>query len=86
MIDPKELRLGNLAYLKQETKSDTVVTICVTDLVMLQEGKKHLLPIPITEDWLRKMGFAKHIPSGSNTPFALTGQELTIKEVWAKIH
>lgn len=52
-----ELRIGNNAYLKLETSQDTLVTICATDLMMLEEGKRHLLPIPITSEWLERFGF-----------------------------
>jgi hypothetical protein len=54
-----ELRIGNNAYLKLETLQESVVTVTITDLVMLSEGKKHLNPIPLTEEWLLKFGFEK---------------------------
>lgn len=54
-----EFRTGNNAYLKLDTIKDTVVIIIATDIMMLDEGKDHLLPIPLTEEWLTKFGFEK---------------------------
>jgi len=47
MIDPKELRLGNLVW---EIKNNTPATV----LMIIEDHSDWCDPIPITEEWLDK--------------------------------
>ena len=54
-----ELRIGNLVYCVDEV-SDVDVSV----LEMIDDGFGEWSPIPLTEEWLLRMGFEKHILDG----------------------
>lgn len=66
-MNQTELRIGNNVYLKLDINVETV--ICATDLMMLEEGKKHLLPIPLTKNWLLQHGFKQGDNTTTNDSF-----------------
>lgn len=69
MINPNELRLGNLfanieddsIYKVTKINEDTIEGICINNMGWFGEKHFHLieqvLPIEITEEWLLKFGF-----------------------------
>ena len=58
-----ELRLGNLVLYsdKNETPIPTTINIDISDLILLNNSVKDVLyePIPLTEEWLLKLGFRR---------------------------
>jgi hypothetical protein len=126
MINANELRRGNIiTYIKNNEKEQVIVTVIMSTMIACKEGAaefEHFEPIPISEDWLLKFGFAKcgnlittqtikapkigsfslllsegkwffvpnvriewsveitHVHQLQNLYFALTGEELKIKE------
>lgn len=61
-MDARELRIGN--YIKKRrffAKPEYKETICdIYDIkAQINNGEKVLLPIPLTEEWLVKLGFEK---------------------------
>jgi hypothetical protein len=63
MIDPKELRIGNLAHNMNYANSVDEVKCILSDRIILQSKKEappnQLLGLSITEEWLIKLGFEK---------------------------
>lgn len=64
-MESKELRIGNLTYYTvhdnmDERKSwNEVNTIDAEDLLAISKGAEGYSPIPLTEEWLLRMGFYK---------------------------
>jgi hypothetical protein len=56
MIKANELRIGNKVFLKSLNKIYTIE--CGFDIEKIEDGDD-ALPIPLTEDWLLKLGFEK---------------------------
>ena len=70
MIDPRELRIGNLV----ETAGD-YIQVCPEDF----KDTTHLFSIPLTEEWLIKFGFEKCIfPSGKERKFCYQNKRRTL--------
>lgn len=58
MIDARELRIGNLAF----ENGRGVITIDGAMIKWIEERSyRGIEPIPLTEEWLLKFGFEKHI-------------------------
>lgn len=60
MIEPRELRIGNLLYI--QTGATSLCPIEITGLDIYDQFKgfiPSLQPIPLTEEWLVKFGFEK---------------------------
>lgn len=58
MIKSNELRLGNLIY---NTKGEVdVVTVEAIKYIKDYEGTHQATPIPLTEEWLIRMGFMNY--------------------------
>lgn len=54
---PTELRIGNLVT----ELNIEVISIDIVDLESIKNGDTNYKPIPLTEDWLLKLGFIKGI-------------------------
>ena len=58
-----ELRIGNKLFYRMKDRMDErqewneVDTIDAEDILSIQKGSKSYLPIPLTEEWLKKFGF-----------------------------
>ena len=50
-----ELRIGNLVYFEYQ-----VVDINIGDFHIIEKESKFFKPIPLTEEWLLKLGFELH--------------------------
>lgn len=61
MLEANELMIGNYVYTKHivTCKYDNVRKVSETILVNLSREKDYLKPIPLTEEWLIKLGFKK---------------------------
>lgn len=59
MIDPKELRIGNLVnYYMGAPMSENILTkVEWKDLKNIDSGDKNYEPIPLTLEWLERFGF-----------------------------
>lgn len=57
-IKAEELRIGNLTYFISEKSGHRIEhKMTLSDMVSLKVGNKLFRPIPLTEEWLVKMGF-----------------------------
>jgi len=72
-----DLRIGNLFYYRVVDQLDErkewfeVSEIDASDLAILQESLDYdYQPIPITEEWLLKFGFKKHLTEDTYPTFA----------------
>lgn len=66
MIDPKELRIGNLVLVHGVKLSEPKTKVLAIDKVVAQSCRNYD-PIPITPEWLERFGFEKnHISSDMN--------------------
>lgn len=91
MIDPKELRIGNLVllyndecaiteigYKESHLESEHFVTTAIFDIID---------PIPITPEWLERLGFGKEeretgLPQGRETAYRIKVDKKTLLVVW----
>jgi hypothetical protein len=75
MIDPKELRIGNLVFIDNYSIPEIpmVVHTALTEFLHLKEIGSNLIfshpcsrahPIPITHEWLERLGFELNKPCG----------------------
>lgn len=71
MIPQNELRIGNYVSIPDRNDPATVEQIMKHEITVNEFGRffnlKHIDPIPITEDWLIRLGFKK----GDPTPHAI---------------
>ena len=73
MIDPKELRIGNLLYCTDQKREVSITEINRSTLCLLSlkghsvGGFDHImfLPIPITPEWLERLGFVINDDDGN---------------------
>lgn len=56
-MNPRELRIGNFVFVRLDTPPMPIATVNLTDFILLDKGKDHLLPIPLAPEWLEKFGF-----------------------------
>lgn len=52
-----EFRIGNLIYLELGVPSLDIHTIVPYDLMVIERTGDKAIPIPLTEEWLKKFGF-----------------------------
>jgi hypothetical protein len=76
MIPINELRINNYVYYNNEHNEIGIITKLVTELITdinyvginnridIHYLSKHINPIPLTEDWLLKLGFNKYFDKG----------------------
>ncbi len=60
MIQPNELRIGNLVYAEVGLPSLDIHQIKPKDIFDISLGLARIYPIPLTEEWLIKAGFVKN--------------------------
>lgn len=63
MIDPRELRIGNLVYCGDEMYVSTKPEAVTADALYAADYLKNglfFMPIPITPQWLERLGFVCH--------------------------
>jgi hypothetical protein len=61
MIDLKELRVGNLVEQMWIAPPYVISEVSVSMLLSLEEYKTDIRPIPLTPEWLNKLGFHSDI-------------------------
>lgn len=69
MIDPRELRIGNLLEYEYQTVtvdviSDSGFAVSGDELYPVEENIEDVKPIPITPEWLERMGFKHTVAKG----------------------
>ena len=58
MIDPKELRIGNLVLVQSRKLATDISDVLAIDKIVPQSCTRYH-PIPITPEWLERFGFEK---------------------------
>lgn len=67
-INTKELRIGNLVYSSNSSLAP-LTDITIGLLNSIHEGYRSAEPIPLTEEWLLKLGFENNYPIASREYF-----------------
>ena len=62
-MEAKDLRIGNIVLKIDENKTHKIVPV---DISICSVNKKIFEPIPLTEEWLLKMGFSWHAKNSYN--------------------
>lgn len=72
MIDPKELRIGNLVLVHGVKLSEPKTKVLAIDKVVAQSCRNYD-PIPITPEWLERLGFVRTRDLIHTAEFVLLG-------------